>query len=102
MEAGTTNHIWTWRSYYAMKPIKMSPKRKIEKKAEEVKSGEWYFEVICHNCKKPILPFHAPSKSKITFEFPEKFRVTCPNPKCRLQSDYNTGEVQRFRAKQMH
>jgi hypothetical protein len=85
-----------------MKPIKMSPKRKIEKKAEEIKSGAWYFGVICDSCKKPILPFQDPSKGKITFEFPEKFRLTCPNPKCRLQSDYSIGEVKRFRAEQKH
>ncbi len=85
-----------------MKPIKISPKREINKMARKVKSGEWYFGVICNNCKKPIPPFHDPSKGKITFEFPEKFLVTCPNPKCRLQSYYSTGEVQRFRAEQKH
>ncbi len=70
--------------------------------AEEVKSGEWYLGVRCDKCETLIPLFHDSSGGKTKFAGPGQLQVTCPNPQCRLESDYSTGEVLHIRAEQKH
>ena len=64
---------------------------------QSVKPGDEFYCVSCKTCGLPVALF--PAKNDLTFAGPGKLQAMCPNGH---QHDYETREVQRFRAERLH
>lgn len=67
---------------------------------KEAKPGEQYVGVICVKCNTPILLFPDKSKGKLSVFGPGTLRITCPDPNCECQTDYNAEQLRHFQVQQ--